>query len=188
MCQYGEICRIPEHIRVHKGITQKYYIDTKDKKDFGKNNTLVNTNSIYTIKKELMKLNNSQEKLEQEKKEQEKEKRYTQLIEKLSKENPIEKIINKSTVSDEKVKEILSKLNKNNYTDSEDEGIAISINSINSKIYKEAQSKCNHDFEISFKNDLTSTIRKRVSRTIKCEKCHLLHEISIVEEKEPEWI
>lgn len=112
---------------------------------------------------------------EAEEKESEKYKNLYQEMEKISlpqkNKNP----------DDEKAQELLSTMHEG-FEGEESDGLNLAVASGNAKIRKKAQRFCNHNFKIKYNETYTSDARKKLERTVECEKCGFFKKDSVEDE------
>lgn len=94
-------------------------------------------------------------------------KEYAHLIAKL----PERKIEN--TPDEEKFQELISQINYNRFSGSEDDGLNTAISAGNSRIRAEAGKYCSHELKEEYEYTYTADARKKVICTITCDKCGL---------------
>jgi hypothetical protein len=95
----------------------------------------------------------------------------------------------KYTPNLEKFKEIMQKINSvKYYGGGEFEGCDLATASYVERLLKEAQNYCEHELKITYTYTYTSDARKKIIRTISCEKCKLEIKDEVKEELVAEWI
>jgi Skp family chaperone for outer membrane proteins len=119
--------------------------------------------------------------------EEEEEEERAKEYEFLKKQLPYREI--KNTPNLEKFKEIMQKINNiKYYGGGEFEGCDLAAESYAERLLKEAQNYCEHELKITYTYTYTSDARKKIIRTISCEKCKLEIKDEAKEELVAEWI
>ena len=113
----------------------------------------------------------------EDEKEAERIARYKELVEKLP---PVPDFSN--TPDKEKFNRIMKKIKNIYFSGPEDDGLNIAMSAANGRVRAEARQYCTHDIHIEFNYAHTADARKKVIRTISCEKCGM-YMIDIVEEE-----
>lgn len=84
---------------------------------------------------------------------------------------------------DEKVRELLEQAsNQPHFSGPETDGLNLASESQANKLRKEAHKYCNHETEVSYWRTYTNDARKKIERTVECEKCGLSRKDSASEE------